>query len=326
MSSATDFEISTAASASFDERARLILQSSAMVLLVNALIGVLLVAALWSRLPPPLLLHWLLGLAVITAARALLLALYRRRRPPANRLSLWLAIHGVGSTVSALWWGTIIYRFEQPDMVAAIMLAFALGGLALGGLAAMGTMLRIYVPFLLATIGPITLHFLILRAEPGMSGLGAMLVAFIIALTVLAAMQRRVLIRTFALASSLVAAKSRAEEDSRAKSEFLAYISHEIRTPMNGVLGMTEILLESALDQDQRHLANTILRSGKSLLAVINDVLDISKIEAGKLSLEQRAFDPAQAVAGQIDLFGELAHRKNLEVRVDVAPDVPRRV
>ena len=326
MSSAPDFEISTGPSAAFDERARLVIQNSALALLVNMLIGALLVASVWSRLPQPLLLRWLLGLLVITVARALVLAAYHRLHPAVDRLPMWLWMQGVGSALSALWWGAIVFWFDQPDLVAAIVLAFALGGIALGALAAMGAMLRIYVPFLLATLGPITLHFLILRAEPGMSSLGAMLVAFIVALMVLAAMQRRVLIRTFALTSSLAAAKNRAEEGSRAKSEFLAYISHEIRTPMNGVLGMTEILLESALDHDQRHIANTILRSGKSLLAVINDVLDISKIEAGKLSLEQRPFDPAQVVASQIDLFGELAQRKNLEVRVEVAPTVPRRV
>lgn len=326
MDSAPDFEISTAPCASFNERARLILHSSSLALLVNLPIGALLVAALWSRVPQPLLLRWLWGLLVITLVRALVLAAYHRLRPATDRLSLWLWLQAAGSISSALWWGAIIFWFDQPDLVTAIVLAFALGGMALGGLAAMGAMLRVYVPFLLATIGPITLHFLLLRAEPGMGGLGAMLVAFIVGLTVLAAMQRTVMMRTFALASSLASAKIRAEEASRAKSEFLAYISHEIRTPMNGVLGMTEILLESALTHDQRHLANTILRSGKSLLAVINDVLDISKIEAGKLSLEQRPFDPAQVVSAQIDLFGELAHRKNLEVRVDVAPDVPRRV
>ena len=326
MSSAPDFEISTGPSAAFDERARLVIQNSALALLVNMLIGALLVASVWSRLPQTLLLRWLLGLLVITVARALVLAAYHRLHPAVDRLPMWLWMQGVGSTLSALWWGAIVFWFDQPDLVPAIVLAFALGGMALGGLAAMGAMLRIYVPFLLATLVPITLHFLLLRAEPGMSSLGAMLVAFIVGLAVLAAMQRRVLIRTFALTSSLAAAKNRAEEGSRAKSEFLAYISHEIRTPMNGVLGMTEILLESALDNDQRHIANTILRSGKSLLAVINDVLDISKIEAGKLALEQRPFDPAQVVASQVDLFGELAQRKNLEVRVEVAPNVPRRV
>jgi signal transduction histidine kinase/FixJ family two-component response regulator len=325
MSQTTDTEISTTTNA-FAQRAQLVLQNGAMALLTTALIGALLVAALWMRVPQTLLLNWLFGLLGIVTVRGVVLLAWHRLHPAAETLHLWLLLHGVGSTLSALWWGTIIYWFQQPDVVTAVVLAFALGGIALGGLAAIGPLLRIYVPFLFGTLGPIAVHFLAIRGEPGMAGLGAMLVAFIFALTLLAATQRAALIRTFTLAASLAAEKKRAEEGSRAKSEFLAYISHEIRTPMNGVLGMTEILLESPLDHDQRHLANTILRSGKSLLSVINDVLDISKIEAGKLSLERRAFDPAQMVASQVDLFGELANRKHLEVRVDVAPNLPRRV
>ena len=121
-------------------------------------------------------------------------------------------------------------------------------------------------------------------------------------------------------------ARARAEAASQAKSDFLANMSHELRTPMNGVLGMTGLLLDTALTSRQRRFAEAIRRSGQSLLAIISDILDFSKIEAGKLSLDETAFDLRTLVEDVVETLSVQAHQKGLELSCQVLPNLPAQV
>ncbi|TWB23909.1 signal transduction histidine kinase [Nitrospirillum bahiense] len=124
----------------------------------------------------------------------------------------------------------------------------------------------------------------------------------------------------------LTAAKRAADQANGAKSGFLATLSHEIRTPMTGILGLTQLLLETGLSMRQRDYVRTVHESGESLLAILNDVLDLSKVEAGKLEIERTAFDTGPLLDGVRNLMAGRAAEKGLDLQIRKGPGFPERL
>lgn len=239
-------------------------------------------------------------------------ALDRRQR--LNYLASLVASGLVWCLMAALYWqgGTEAFRLAAFAVLAGLLLhaqCFCFRApVALALLATPSALLLVILP-----VGFGGFHGL---PQATLAAMLAMLLAYVVASA-----------RANLLAAeALEAAERRAVASNDAKSSFLAMMSHELRTPLNGVLGMARALERTDLDGRQHGYVQTILRSGDGLLAILNDVLDISKIEAGRMELEVAAFDLTALADQTVELWSETARTKGLIVRCEAHPDLPAQV
>ncbi len=276
-----------------------------------------------------MILLWFLAHVVLTVLRATMVVRFKRALANEENHKRWQGIFGCGVVVSGLLWGSIVLLLiDNDDLIPRLLAGFVLAGMASGAAATLSMHLRSYTIYLSFSLLPYIL-LLVLSGDNLQISMGTM--TFLYYAVMLSSSRRynaswvqthQLRYRNKELVAKLRSAVTAEQEANKAKSLFLANMSHEIRTPMNGVFGMTDLLMRTALSHRQKRLVQTVNQSAKTLLTIINDILDLSRIEAGKLELDETSFDLRYNCETAIELFVEEAERKKVDLTLFVDSNV----
>jgi signal transduction histidine kinase/DNA-binding response OmpR family regulator len=262
---------------------------------------------------------------------------YRRSPPPVAEAGRWGRYFAAASVASGAVWGLAGWFYFTPENPAALsFLSVLLTAIATSSVVSRAGYLPSFYAYSLTVMVPYVLRSIV-EWDVTFAAFGMLMSLYYVGIAVWAhsfSRQQRedlglrtqnseLVVQLRAALDEAERARAAAEAAGDAKTDFLATISHELRTPLNGILGMAGLLIGTRLDSQQRAFAEAVRRSGESLLAIIDDILDFSKLEADRVTLEQIDFDLREVSSGVVELMAPRAHAKGLEIDSYFSQDAP---
>lgn len=296
---------------------------------VMLVVAALYAAVMWPAVDQARLLPWLGVVALVCAARAGL-ALYWQRRAAAHGEEFWARTALIGGALAGCAWGyaaVALFPLDHPpgDFVAALLLV----GLPAAALASLGAWTPAYGVYAVAAIAPFVIR-MFGQGQPHfvLAGIaGTIFFAYLLrksqrsSALIRRSIEQRIELQQ--MSQRLAQARDAAESGNRAKSAFLANMSHELRTPLNAVVGLSDLMVEQAEGARGRELAAAMRQTVLSLLGVIDNVVDMSSIEAGRIEVRQRVFEPRALMRDVLAMFRPEARRRGLALDMFVDGAVP---